>query len=155
MNDNYENNSFFGYYGVIGRKNYIINSLILIALFIALMFIDIPKLMQYSQITFLSYVLDFVIGCFKFVIVFSLISLAYRRISDISEGKSENFQINLKRVYGVLYIYPILAYCFGPFLNFIPGLNNALLWSIVFIIPFTLLFSIVISFIKGSNKQKG
>ncbi len=151
MADKYENNTFFGYYGVIGRKNYIINSLIVVAIIVGLLLIDFPKLMQYSQIAFLNYVLDFVVGCIKFILFFCFISLVYRRLEDITYSKSQNTKIILKRIYGVLYIYPVIAYCVGPILDFIPGINSALLWSIIIIMPFALIFSIVISFIKGSN----
>ena len=148
---NQENNNFFGYYGYIGRKNYIINSVILAVMFVVLHFVNFPSLMQYSNMSFLNYVLEFIIGCFKFITIFSFISLAYRRLEHITAGKSNNLALILKRIYGILYVYPILAYCLGPFLDFIPGLNIAMLWSIIIILPFTLLFTIVISFIKGNN----
>lgn len=150
MNKDNENYGFFGYEGVIGRKNYFINSAILVVLFILLCFINISKLQQYTQLTFLYYVLDFVIGFGKFFIVFSLISLIYRRLADITFSKSDKIKKTAKIIFSIFYIYPIIAYCIGPLLDVIQGLNTLLLYSIIIILPFALLMAFVLLFIKGN-----
>lgn len=79
-----QNNDFFSYYGIIGRKNYIINMLILITLFICMYFVKFENFAPFIRPEFLYKALIYMAEFFKFVILMSAISIVYRRIADIS-----------------------------------------------------------------------
>ena len=76
---NESNNSFYSWEGTINRKDYVINMLILIALFFALNLVRFDIL---AQNKILYTILMFIIGFLKFIFIMSVLSVIYRRIAD-------------------------------------------------------------------------
>lgn len=146
-NDDY-NNDFLSYNGKIGRKNYIINLLILVAIYIVTSLINLEGIKQYITYDFLYTTLFFVIDLFKFIIVIAILSVIYRRISDISNSDKK-----LLTMFFILFLFPFFYLNWGMYLlNFIPPLINILNVITVFIfLPLALIFSIVLAFIKSKN----
>lgn len=145
------NNDFFSYNGTINRKNYIINLFILVALYITIYFVRFENFVQFTNQKYLLYILLFFVSLFKFVIVISAISVVYRRITDISFSKTKQFKLSAKRIFTVLYVFPLLhLYCIRYFLDIIPPLV-AFLDSLIFfvILPLATIVAIVLCFIKG------
>ena len=151
MQSNEYNNDFLGYHGYINRKNYAINLLILFALFIATTLVNFDKLTQFTNYNFLKTVLSFVVDLFKFVIMISALSVVYRRIADISKKRSVEFFENLKKTYGIIFVFPIFyLYCFRYFLDIIPPLTTLLnILTIMVLIPLAIISTIILCFIKG------
>lgn len=145
------NNDFFSYNGYINRKNYIINMLILIALYGAMMLVNFESFIQYTNQKFLLTVLLFLTGFFKFILIMSAISVIYRRIADISKSRSTAFSDVMKRLFILLIVFPVLyLYCIRYFLDFIPFLIYTLDFTTFYIlIPVAVLTLITIAFIKG------
>ena len=144
------NNDFFGYSGVINRKNYSINIFILFAIYIALSFLNLSAFSQYTTFKFLFSILDFVISLIKFVIIFAILSLVYRRFADIAKSKSLAFSQNIKRFFVIFYVFPILYItCLRFFIYNIPFIYNSLDFLFFFIfLPICFLISLLICFIK-------
>ena len=151
MQSNEYNNDFLGYHGYINRKNYAINLLILFALFVATTLVNFEKLTQFTNYEFLKVVLTFVVDLFKFVIMISALSVVFRRIADISKKRPASFFENLKKAYGILYVFPIFyLYCFRYFLDIIPPLTTLLnILTIMVLIPLAIISTIILCFIKG------
>ncbi len=151
MNNSEYNNEFFSYNGYINRKNYAINMLILLALYIATSMVNFKSFTQFTNYRFLQDILLFFVDFFKFVIMISALSVIYRRIADISKKHSENYFENAKKVFALLFVFPILyIFCLQYFLDIIPVLTiflNKL--TILVLIPLGLLVAFILSFIKG------
>ena len=151
MQSNEYNNDFLGYHGYINRKNYAINLLILFALLVATTLVNFEKLTQFTNYEFLKVVLTFVVDLFKFVIMISALSVVFRRIADISKKRPASFFENLKKAYGILYVFPIFyLYCFRYFLDIIPQLTTILnILTIMILLPLAIISTIILCFIKG------
>lgn len=151
MQSNEYNNDFLGYHGYINRKNYAINLLILFALFIATTLVNFDKLTQFTNYNFLKTVLSFVVDLFKFVIMISALSVVYRRVADISKKHPVSFFEKIKKIYGLLFVFPVFyLYCFRYFLDIIPLLTNILnILTIIILIPLAIISTIILCFIKG------
>ncbi|MCD7740128.1 MAG: hypothetical protein LUH11_02135, partial [Candidatus Gastranaerophilales bacterium] len=80
------NNEFFSYQGCISRKNYLVNMLILAALYFCISLVKFENFLPFITYKFLFYILMFFVSLFKFIILMSAISVIYRRISDFSRG---------------------------------------------------------------------
>ncbi len=145
------NNDFFSYNGTISRKNYLINMLILIALYVGCSFIRFENFEPFIPVKFLFSVLLFMVGLFKFVILMSALSVIYRRIADFSRSKSYNFIINMKRIFVFIFIFPVLyLFCLRYFFDIIPFIINILDTFVIFVlIPLAFIASIIFCFIKG------
>ncbi|MCD7780693.1 MAG: hypothetical protein LUH05_08505 [Candidatus Gastranaerophilales bacterium] len=145
------NNDFFSYNGTISRKNYLINMLILIALYVGCSFIRFENFEPFIPVKFLFSVLLFMVGLFKFVILMSALSVIYRRIADFSRSKSYNFIINMKRIFVFIFIFPVLyLFCLRYFFDIIPFIINILdTFVISVLIPLAFIASIIFCFIKG------
>lgn len=150
MNGQDFNNNFFSYQGVINRKNYIINMLILIGMFIALKFVNFNAFMQFSKFQFIGTILSFVVGLFQFVIFFSILSTIYRRISDISYNKAQDVKSNYIKAFGIIYVLPVLYFlCLRYFFDIVPfflGILDLIMFYIF--IPLALIFAIFLAFKK-------
>lgn len=145
------NNDFFSYQGTISRKNYTINLLILTALFIVISLVRFESFMQFTNLTFLYSIILFMVSLFKFVILMSAISVIYRRIADISYTKQISFYNNMKKIFVLLFVFPVLyIFCLRFFIDIIPVFQNLLDMLVFYIlIPFGVLAVIILCFIKG------
>ncbi len=152
MNNRESNNDFFSYQGTINRKDYIINMLILSAIFIGLHFIHFENFADFINYKFLLQVLIFMKNLLEFVILFSALSVIYRRIADFSLYKSYKFNLIMKRIFVLLYVLPVLyLFCIRYFLDIMPFLANILDTLVIFvIIPIAFITSIIFSFIKSN-----
>ncbi len=144
------NNDFFGYNGTINRKNYVINMTIMFAVVIGLSFVNFSFFSEYTSFKFLFVILDFVIGLVKFVVIFAMLSLVYRRFMDISKSKSYKFMQNVKKLFITLFVFPVIyIFCIRMFIYTIPVIPNILdLLSYYMLVPAALLSALVISFLK-------
>lgn len=151
INKNY-NNDFFGWEGVISRKNYAINLFIVFALYIVLSLVNFQAFEPFIPIKFLLTVLVFMSEILKLVIVMCALSLIYRRIADFSGTKPYKFQMNMRRLFVFLYVVPALyLLCIRYFFNFMPLLIQiADLMVFLLLIPLALISSIVFCFIKSN-----
>ncbi len=145
------NNNLFGYYGYINRKNYIINILILTLIFFGLSFIRFEIFQPYITYKFLYNTLIYIIDFIKFVAVISVLSVVYRRIADFSEGKSNKFKQNMKRIFGIFFLFPFFYIFCRYFIDIIPIVTNILDTITIFVlIPSGIILAVIFSFIKGS-----
>lgn len=152
MGKNGYNNDFFGYKGKIGRKNYLINMLILVAMYIAISCIQFDSLIQYITFKLIYSLLIWTVEVLKFVIIMSAISLVYRRIQDFASTKTQNFNDSMKRIFIYLFVFPTLyIFCIRYAIGIIPNIT-ALLDTLTFLVlvPIGIVFAITISSIKGS-----
>ena len=151
MKNSEYNNEFFSYNGYINRKNYAINMLILLALYIATSLVNFKSFTQFTSYKFLQDILLFFVDFFKFVVMISTLSVIYRRIADISKKHSENFFENAKKVFALIFVFPILyIYCLQYFLDIIPVLTVFLNQVTIFVLtPLGIILAIILSFIKG------
>lgn len=147
-----ENNDFFSYQGTISRKNYIINMLILISLYVLISLVRFDILEQYVTFKFLFTILIFFVSLFKFVILMSSLSLIYRRIADFSFNKSYTFISNMKKLFVVFFVFPLLyIYCIRVFIGTIPVITPIFDYSMIILIPLGFIFALILSFIKRSK----
>lgn len=151
MSQQESNNDFFSYQGTIGRKNYAINMLILLALVIGLSLIKVETFAPYITYNFLYLVLAFMISMLKFVAIMAMLSVVYRRIADFSTNKPESFKILMNRTFVVLFVFPILYdFCIRFFIDIIPTLQSILdLMTIFILYPLALIAAIIFGFIKN------
>ena len=151
MNQQENNSDFFSYNGTISRKDYSINLLIVVSLYIILSFTKFENLLQYTKPELLVHIFVFMVSMFKFLLVMSAISIIFRRIADITQNKSEQFKTNAKKVFALLYVFPILhLFCLRYFLDIFPSLVSILDMSTFFILmPISMLTAIVLSFVKS------
>ncbi len=148
MDNNEYNNDFLGFNGKIGRKNYIINLLILTAIYIVTLLINLEGIKQYITYDFLYTTLYFVIDLFKFMVIIAILSVIYRRIADIS-----NTDKRLITIFIILFLFPFFYLNWGYYLlNFIPPLVQILNAVTIFILlPLAFIVSISLAFIKSRN----
>ncbi len=146
------NNDFFSYQGTISRKNYIINMLIITALFICINFVRFETFLPFIRPEFLYKILIFMVEFFKFVLLMSAISVIYRRIADFSNSKSNTFKENMKKLFSILFVFPFLYdFCIRYFIDFIPFLQHMLDIAVnIIIIPIGIIALIIFCFIKGN-----
>lgn len=146
------NNDFFSYQGSISRKNYFINMLILTALYIALYFVKFENFAPYIPYKIIFTVLMFMANLFKFVVLMSAISVIYRRMADFSAGRTYDFNMKMKRIFVLLFVFPILyLFCIRYFIDIMPAIVYILdLITIFLLIPCSIVTAIVFCFIKGS-----
>ncbi|MBQ4122557.1 hypothetical protein IJD44_02365 [bacterium] len=142
------NSDFLSFAGRISRKDYIINMLILVALFVLLTFTNFNSLLQYSSSQLVNIIVIFVIGIIKFTIVASIISIVYRRISDIS-----NFSKKMKNFFIIFYFVPFVYLGFArELIDFLPIIIFLLDRIIIFIlIPIATVSAIIFSFLKSKT----
>lgn len=144
MKDEY-NNGFYGYNGYINRKNYAINLFILVALYVSTNLVNWNSFTQFTSHKFLSDVLLYIILCFQFIMVLCLLSVVYRRISDIIKNKTEKTKDNAKTFFIVLYVIPVLYFlALRQFINF-----YILDILVLLLILISAISSIVLCFIKS------
>ena len=148
MENNNYNNDFLSYEGKIGRKNYIINLLILTAIYIGTKLINFEGIKQYFTYEFLYNTLIFIVELFKFMIIIAMLSVIYRRIADISNSDKKWFTMFL-----ILFLFPFFYINWGYYLlNFIPPLVQILNAVTIFLLlPAAIIVSIVFAFIKSRN----
>ncbi len=146
------NNDFFSYQGSISRKNYIINMLILSAIYIGLSFIHFENFSDFIRYKILLTILIFMADLLKFVVLLSALSVIYRRIADFSVYKSYKFNLIMRRVFVFLYVLPVLyIFCIRYFLDIMPFLINILDIIVFFIVlPIAFISSVVFCFIKSN-----
>ena len=151
MSYNESNNEFFSYQGTINRKDYIINILIIISLLIGISLVKFDNFAPYIKPEFLYKVLMFMVYFFQFVMLMSVISLVYRRIADFSSSKSVVFISTMKKLFAILFIFPVLyIFCFRYFINIIPILQNTLdIITTFLLLPLGFLSMIIFAFLKG------
>lgn len=154
MNNKEYNNDFFGYNGCINRKNYIINMLILAAIAVISSFIDTEALFKYSSVKILIQVLNFAVSTVIFVVIFSCLSLVYRRITDITFLSSENVKNVAKKIFAVIFVLPaIYLLCIRYFIDEIPFISGILDLAVLFVLlPSAILCSLFIGIYKGNNR---
>ncbi len=145
------NNDFFSYQGTIGRKNYAINMLILIALFVLISLVRFESFMRFTNLTFLYSVVLFMANLFKFVVLMSAVSVVYRRLSDIAYSKSLSFYNSIKKIFVLVFVFPILyIFCLRFFIDIIPFIQNLLDILVLYVlVPLGMLSVIILGFIKG------
>lgn len=146
------NNDFFSYQGTISRKNYIINLIILAALFICMSFVKFETFLPYIKPEFLYKILIFMAEFFKFVLLMSAISVIYRRIADFSNSKSNIFKENIQKLFVILFVFPFLYdFCIRYFIDFIPYLQGILDIAVnLILIPIGIIALVIFGFIKGN-----
>lgn len=146
------NNDFFSYQGTISRKNYIINMLILSAIYIGLSFIHFENFSDFIRYKILLTILIFMADLLKFVVLLSALSVIYRRIADFSVYKSYKFNLIMRRLFVFLYVLPVLyIFCIRYFLDIMPFLINILDIIVFFIVlPIAFISSVVFCFIKSN-----
>lgn len=151
MKNKESNSDFFSYNGTISRKDYAINLLIIVALYLILSFTKFENLLQYTKPELLVHIFVFMVNLFKFLLVMSSISIIFRRVVDITWNKSETFQTNSKKIFATLYVFPILhLFCLRYFLDVIPSLVSILdLITLYVLMPISVITSIILCFIKG------
>lgn len=140
------NNDFLSYEGRINRKNYIINMLILSALYIGVSFIRFDVIGNFFTFQIFNTILIYIVELFKFVLIIAIMSVIYRRIADFS-----SLNDNMKKMFFILFFFPFLYLNWGNYLlNFIPVLTNLLNILTVFILlPAAIISSIVFAFLKS------
>lgn len=151
MTQQESNNDLFSYQGSISRKNYMINMLILLAIFVGTSFIRLENFEQFITYKFLYSAMVFVVGAIKFVAVMAMLSVVYRRIIDFTQFKSITFQETMKKIFVIAFVFPVLYdFCLRFFIDIIPSLQGILDLLIVFILyPFATIASIAFCFPKG------
>ncbi len=147
MSYNKSNTALLSWEGTINRKDYVINMLILLAIFFGINFINFNALAPQK---ILNTILTFLVQFFQFVIVISILSVVYRRIADFSSGRTYQFQKTFYYIFIALFVIPVLYfYVLAYFLNFIPLISSILgMYSIAALIA-AFVFSVVFCFFKA------
>ncbi len=145
---NFDSNSaFLSWEGTINRKDYAINMLILIALFVALHLVNFNVLAPQK---ILNTILLYLVSFLQFIILISLLSIVYRRINDFSTGRSFRFQNIMKYIFGIFFLFPVLYfYIFAYFLSNIPFISVFLSYTALCFILVAIIASIIFCFIKS------
>lgn len=151
MNHKESNSDFFSYNGTINRKDYTINLLIVVALYIILTFTRFENILQYTKPEIIIHIFVFMVSMFKFLLVMSTISIIFRRVADVTLSKSEIFKTNTKKIFALLFVFPILhLFCLRYFLDIFPSLVTILDTITLFVlIPISIIIAIILCFIKG------
>lgn len=144
------NNDLLGFQGRIERKNYIINLLICSAILIGFHFIRFDVLMQYIPYKLLKDSLGICISLFIWVIFISLISVIYRRITDISYYKSSKFKKNIRKFYIICFVVPLIIQCCSLFVGILPLLYFTNILVLCFL-PINIISALVLCFIKAKK----
>ena len=146
------NNDFFGWRGSIARKNYIINLLILTALYFSISLFNFQVFEELVPYKFIYTILIYSAEILKIVIVMSIISLIYRRIEDFSASKSVNFRSVMRKLFIFLYFLPVLyIYAARPLLYLMPAFIQAADYAVFFgLIPAAFVCAVIFCFIKGA-----
>ena len=150
MTQQESNNDFFSYQGTISRKNYIINMLILLAIFVGLSLIRFENFEKFITYKFLYNALIFMVSMLKFASIMAVLSVIYRRIADFSQYKSAVFQKVMKNLFVILFVCPILYdYCFRFFIDIIPALQRILdIITILVLYPLAIIAALIFCFPK-------
>ena len=150
MTQQESNNDFFSYQGTISRKDYIINMLILLAIFVGLSLIRFENFEKFITYKFLYNVMIFMVSMLKFTSIMAILSVVYRRITDFSQYKSAVFQKIMKNLFVILFVCPVLYdYCLRFFIDIIPLLQAILDYIIIFILyPLAIIAAIIFCFPK-------
>lgn len=151
MNKKEFNAAFFSYDGVINRKDYAINMLILIGLFFALSLFKPELFVINTSLKFLATILALVISLLKFVAGFSMLSQIYRRNKDIGYNKSQRTKNILDKLFIFIYAVPIILFYSITFLfsGLIPIMDVIASFLILIMGPIMILYAIIIAFIKS------
>lgn len=151
MNSQEYNNDFFSYQGRISRKNYVINMLILLAIFFGLNFIKLENFEQFITYKFLYSIIVFMVSMTKFVSLMAILSVVYRRIADFTNKKDDAYKQVMRKLFILLFVLPVLYdFCLRFFINVMPPLQHTLDLTTVFILyPLAFITSIVLCFVKG------
>lgn len=145
MNTKESNSSYLSFEGIINRKDYTINMLILLGIFIGVNLINFNYLQTFFRYEFLYTIFVFIVEMLKFIVMIAIISTVYRRISDFTD-----FNDNWKRIFFIFYFFPFLYLNWGNLLNFIPFLIKVLdIVTLFIILPVAFISSIVFAFIKS------
>ncbi len=144
------NNDYFSYNGVISRKNYLINMLILIALYTAISLVRFESFADFISFKLIYSILIFMADLFKFIIIMSALSVIYRRIADISSHKSYKFYTNMKKLFIILFIFPVLyLFCIRYFFDIIPLVTAIVDMAVIYILtPLGIIAGIIFCIIK-------
>lgn len=150
MSQQESNNDFFSYQGTISRKNYIINMLILLAIFVGVSFIRIENFAQFITYKFLYAVIVFMISMLKFVSIMAMLSVVYRRIMDFTQFRPVVFQETMKKVFVILFVCPVLYdFCLRFFIDIMPALQGILDFLTIFVLyPLAIIAAIIFCFLK-------
>lgn len=145
------NNDFFGWYGVISRKNYALNIFIVSALYAALSLVNFNAFEQFIPVKFLLSILVFMAELLKLVLVMCFLSLVYRRTADFAASKSMQFRIAAKRIFVLLYVIPVMYFlCIKYFFDFMPFLIRILDAAVFFVLmPLAALCALILCFVKS------
>ena len=151
MNYKKNNSDFFSYNGTINRKDYTINLLIVVALYIILTYTRFENILQYTKQEIIVHIFVFMVSMFKFLLVMSAISIIFRRVVDITLNRSETFKTNTKKIFALLFVFPILhLFCIRYFLDIFPALVAILdTITLLVLIPISVITAIILCFIKG------
>lgn len=145
MNTKESNSSYLSFEGIINRKDYTINMLILLGIFIGVNLINFNYLQTFFRYEFLYTIFVFIVEMLKFIVMIAIISTVYRRISDFTD-----FNDNWKRIFFIFYFFPFLYLNWGNLLNFIPFLIKVLdIVTLFIILPVAFISSIIFAFIKS------
>ena len=145
MNTKESNSNYLSFEGIINRKDYTINMLILLGIFIGVNLINFNYLQTFFRYEFLYTIFVFIVEMLKFIVMIAIISTVYRRISDFTD-----FNDNWKRIFFIFYFFPFLYLNWGNLLNFIPFLIKVLdIVTLFIILPVAFISSIVFAFIKS------
>lgn len=150
MSQQESNNDFFSYQGTISRKNYIINMLILLAIFVGVSFIRVENFAQFITYKFLYAVIVFMISMLKFVSIMAMLSVVYRRIMDFTQFRPVVFQETMKKVFVILFVCPVLYdFCLRFFIDIMPALQGILDFLTIFVLyPLAIIAAIIFCFLK-------
>lgn len=145
MNTKESNSNYLSFEGIINRKDYTINMLILLGIFIGVNLINFNYLQTFFRYEFLYTIFVFIVEMLKFIVMIAIISTIYRRISDFTD-----FNDNWKKIFFIFYFFPFLYLNWGNLLNFIPFLIKVLdIVTLFIILPVAFISSIVFAFIKS------
>lgn len=148
MNEKY-NNNFLSYEGKIDRKNYAINMSIIIALACLLFYTDFSVIFRYSRIPLLYDVFTFMLGFASLIMFCCVLSIVYRRITDISDNRSEKFKKIMTTLYAIFLCIPFAYY-------FLEGIINSPLINMIIyfgLYPLSLIFCIITGFVKHKEQR--
>ncbi|MCD7879059.1 MAG: hypothetical protein LUG16_03900 [Candidatus Gastranaerophilales bacterium] len=145
------NTDFFSYQGTIGRKDYIVNLLILSAIYVGLSLLRFENFRQYITIEFINSVLTWLIWFAKFMVIMSGLSMVYRRLNDITHNRPSSYAAFTGKLFVILFVLPAFyLYCLRYFIDIMPFIQNILDLVVTYIlIPLGAILMLLLCFIKG------
>ena len=147
MRNTDSNSAFLSWEGTIGRKDYVINMLILIGMLIAISLVNFNVIAPQK---FLNTILIFLVNFLQFVLVISVLSVVYRRIADFSTGRSFKFAKIMKIIFAVLFLFPLFYFfLINYLLPPIPIISECLYMLSLFAIIGGIIASIIFCFLKS------